>query len=359
MSRRKILHIVEAMGGGIFTYLVGLTNELVKNNDIYIAYGLREQTPDNFKRYFDENINLIEVKSFTREINIIKDLKAFHEIRSIEKEIDPDVIHLHSSKAGALGRIAFNFKTKPVFYTPHGYSFLMENEHRGKRLIYKSIEWICGKLNSITISCSEGENNESKKISKKSILINNAINIDELKELTSNYTLKNNDQNKVFTLGRVCYQKNPKLFNEIARSFPDIKFTRIGDGELINELSSPNITVTGWLSKEEALKIAMNSNIFILTSLWEGLPLSLLESMYLKKICIVSNVIGNRDVIINGNNGFLCSELEEYKNVIKKLPNVNTSVITKNAYDDILRNYTTFIQARNYEKVYFDNLNSN
>lgn len=41
-------------------------------------------------------------------------------------ELKPDVIHLHSSKAGVIGRVAFNGEI-PMFYTPHGYSFLMEN----------------------------------------------------------------------------------------------------------------------------------------------------------------------------------------------------------------------------------------
>ena len=357
MTRKKILHIVEAMGGGVFTYLVGLTNQLVKNNDVYIAYGLRDQTPDDFKSYFDKNINLIEVKSFTRELNIIKDLRAFQEIRNIEKKIDPDVIHLHSSKAGALGRVAFNLSKKPVFYTPHGYSFLMEDKGSIKRMIYKAIEWFCGKLNSITISCSKGEDEESKKLTPNTLFINNAVNIEELENLMSNYKNYDNKKVTIFTLGRICYQKNPRLFNEIAKSFPNINFIWIGNGELINELTSPNITVTGWLKKEEALKIAMRSNIFLLTSLWEGLPLSLLEAMYMKKICVVSNVIGNRDVINNGKNGLLCSKLYDYKKVIAELQNINTSTITKNAFNDIICNYSTLTQAKNYEKVYFDNIN--
>ena len=59
---------------------------------------------------------------------------------------------------------------------------------------------------------------------------------------------------KICTVGRIGFQKNPKLFNEIAQEFPDLQFTWIGDGELRNELTSKNINITGWLERKEVLK---------------------------------------------------------------------------------------------------------
>lgn len=55
-EKKKILYIVEAMGGGVFTYIVDLTNELVDTYDMYIAYAVRKQTPSNYKDYFDKRI---------------------------------------------------------------------------------------------------------------------------------------------------------------------------------------------------------------------------------------------------------------------------------------------------------------
>lgn len=156
-TKKKILYIVEAMGGGVFTYIVDLANELVDTYDMYIAYAVRKQTPSNYKEYFDKRIHLIEVKNFARAINATKDIAAFFEIRKIAKEIKPDIIHLHSSKAGALGRFAFSGKRVSLFYTPHGYSFLMENYKPMKRRVFKLIESVCAKRNCTTISCSVGE----------------------------------------------------------------------------------------------------------------------------------------------------------------------------------------------------------
>ena len=71
-EKKKILYIVEAMGGGVFTYIVDLANELVNSYDMYIAYAVRKQTPQNYKDYFDKRIHLIEVKNFGRAIDPVK-----------------------------------------------------------------------------------------------------------------------------------------------------------------------------------------------------------------------------------------------------------------------------------------------
>ena len=122
MAKKKILYVVEAMGGGVFTYIVDLANELVNEFDMYIAYAVRPQTPSNYKEYFDKRIHLIEVKSFCREIKPAQELKAIKEVKAIAEEVKPNIIHLHSSKAGVIGRIAFNGKDIPLFYTRHGYT---------------------------------------------------------------------------------------------------------------------------------------------------------------------------------------------------------------------------------------------
>lgn len=353
-EKKKILYIVEAMGGGIFSYIVDLSNELINYYDIYIAYAVRKQTPQNYMDYFDKRINLIKVENFCRSINPIKDIKAMLELKQIEKKIKPDIIHLHSSKAGAIGRIAFNGKI-PMFYTPHGYSFLMENCNAIKRILFKSIEYICAKRKCVTISCSAGEHLETLKLTKKAVYVNNGININELQK-NIDKTEKINHPFTVFTLGRICYQKDPTLFNEIAKQLSDIRFIWIGDGELRNELNSFNIEVTGWVDRMKAIKYAVNADVFILPSRWEGLPISLLEAMYMKKICVVSNVIGNRDVIINNYNGFICLNADDFIKKIKTVRINDFDRVVENAHDEILKKYNTQIMASEYKDIYENSL---
>ncbi|MFR4881774.1 MAG: glycosyltransferase [Coprococcus sp.] len=348
-GKKRILYIVEAMGGGVFTYIVDLANELVNKYDMYIAYAVRKQTPKNYKDYFDKRIHLIEVKNFGRAINPTKDIAAFFELKKIAAEVKPDVIHLHSSKAGAIGRVAFDGKI-PMFYTPHGYSFLMENCNPTKRRVFKLIESVCAKRNCTTISCSVGEHQETLKITKNVAYVNNGINMEELQEIVDQ-TEKVTHPFTVFTLGRICYQKNPTLFNEIAESLPDVKFVWIGDGELRDQLTSENIEITGWADRSTAIRYAVNADVFLLPSRWEGLPISLLESMYMKKACVVSNVIGNRDVIHNGENGFVCTKVEDFVKVIEECQDENGK-LTERAYQDILKMYNTKVMAEQYSKKY-------
>lgn len=356
-EKKKVLFIVEAMGGGVFTYIVDLSNELVKTYDMYIAYAVRTQTPSNYKDYFDKNIHLINVKNFERAIKPTKDIKAFFEIKKLAKQVKPDIIHLHSSKAGALGRFAFNGKKVPFFYTPHGYSFLMQNHSAVKRYLYKTIEKICGKRKCTTISCSEGEYKESLKLTHAAMYIDNGINVDELRRLLDNVNIEEERLFTVFTLGRICYQKNPILFNKIALAMPDVKFIWIGDGELRRELSAPNIEITGWTERKRALEYSMCSDVFLLTSLWEGLPMSLLEAMYMKKLCVVNDVIGNRDVIHSGENGFVCCEVNEFVDIIRSAQNGKMNRLVENAYRDVIEKYNTSVMSEKYIQIYEEKLN--
>lgn len=354
--KKKILFIVEAMGGGVFTYIVDLANELVNEFDMYIAYGIRKQTPKDYVRYFDKKIHLIQVECFERSINPIKDVKAFFEIRKIAKQVKPDIIHLHSSKAGAIGRVAFSGykvdgKNVPLFYTPHGYSFLMKNHSAIKRFAYRLIETVCGKLNCTTISCSAGEHQESLKLNKRAVYVDNGINVEKLEQALGKIKTEVHPFT-VFTLGRICYQKNPMMFNRIAEAMPDVRFLWIGDGELRDELKSKNIEFSGWIDRKVALEKSMMADVFLLTSLWEGLPISLLEAMYMKKPCVVSDVIGNRDVIEYGRNGFVCDEVDEFVDAIREVQKDNITGMINRGYQDILDKYNTSVMARKYDEIY-------
>ena len=353
-NRRRILYVAEAMGGGVFTFLVGLCNELVDYYDIYVAYGIRTQTPDDFRKYFDERVHLIRVRNFERSIDPRHDLGAFVELRKIADKVKPDLIHLHSSKAGALGRWAFDGKKLPLFYTPHGYSFLMSNYNATKRLSYKMVEKLSAIRRCTTISCSEGEHKETLSLTKNARFVNNGINVEEMQRMMDSIGSCENEEFTVFTLGRICYQKNPGLFNEIAEKLPDVRFVWIGDGELRDMITAPNIEVTGWMNREEALRCSMASDVFVLTSLWEGLPMSLLESMYMEKLCLVNDVIGSRDVIQTGVNGYVCRNADEFVAAIRGILEdpEKAARMTAQARKDIIEKYNTRVMAEKYREIY-------
>ncbi|MGL5435343.1 MAG: glycosyltransferase [Lachnospiraceae bacterium] len=352
---KKILHVCESFGGGVFSFLKDLCNEQVASYDVTIFYARREQTPDNFESMFPNEVNFIESIYLKKEINPLNELKARSEMKNIINNIKPDIIHLHSSKAGIIGR---TIKTKKIkkFYTPHGFSFLKQDDSKIKRIIYKGIEKITSFSNCTITCCSKGEYEVAKSLTKKAALVNNGINVKELDELLNKIKQKKRKELTVGTISRIGYQKNPKLFNKIALANPQINFIWIGDGELRHELTSSNIEIRGWLKRDEAIKELMQCDVFLLPSLWEGLPISLLEAMYIQKVCLVSNVVGNRDVI-NRENGFICNELNEYNKVLSGLEDniFDIKQLTSNAYSDVLKNYTSVVMAEEYKKLYEEN----
>lgn len=351
MCNKKLLFIVEAMGGGVFTYIWQLANELCNYYDMTIIYGLRPQTPSDYEDKFDKRIKLIYEKNFVRSISLKKDLAAYKDLKKSVKEISPDIIHCHSSKAGVLGRILKIPKDCKRFYTPHGFSFLKEDDSKFIRKIYWLIEKVMAKKKSITIACSVGECEIAKKLNKNATFVNNGINIDE-----NIYSEKNESSYEydVCTVGRIMYQKNPELFNEIALKMPQYKFLWIGDGEDRGVLTAPNIEISGWLDRKKVVELMITAPVFILPSRWEGLPISILEAMYLKRGVIVSNVIGNRDIVKNGENGFIANSVEEFVVDINKMINDSDmrETMGKNAHQDIRKQYTIKVMAEKYREIY-------
>ena len=350
--QKKLLWIVEAMGGGVFTYSVELVNRLADRYEIYLAYGLRPETPPDFKERFDRRVHLIEVRNFCREIRPARDFGALLELRRLARTIRPDLIHLHSSKAGALGRLAWDGKKIPLFYTPHGYSFLMEDCSPLKRTIYRAIEAVCARRRCTTISCGEGEYRESLRLTRRAAWVPNGIDVEELRGLLHQTKPSGARPFTVYTLGRICTQKGPERFEEVARAMPDLRFVWVGDGELRDTLTAPNIEITGWVGREEALRRAVEGDVFLLPSRWEGLPMSLLESMYMGKTCVVSDAAGNRDVIHTGENGFVCRRVEEYVQAIRQAQSRRTGQLIRRARQQVMETYNAQAMAQAYHTIY-------
>lgn len=307
----KVVHVVESFAGGVFDFLSDLTSGLPQFRHI-IIHGKKENTPENFQRYFPSSTMFYHWRSARREINFLNDCRAFFELRAILALIDNvDVIHLHSSKAGFLGRFASRIEgvQDKVIYTPHGVSFLRKDVSKIKVGLFVFLEKLASKLGGQVICCSNSEKNEFLKHNIHADFIYSGINCDMTqggKRLSDNITIG--------TSGRITNAKNPLLFNAIAQSFnnnPKVKFIWIGDGELKKLLTSPNIKITGWLSKDEVNSVLREIDVYLSTSLWEGLPLSVLQAMCFGKPLILHSCVGNIDLVEEKRNGFLFRTVNE------------------------------------------------
>jgi len=306
----KIVHVVEPLAGGIVSFMMSLVKNMPADSHL-IVHGRRELAmplADVKRQFHFPNVKFLLWRSAGRPLKFRKDILAFIELFVILKRLKKggymDVIHLHCSKAGFLGRVVARLlgMHSLVVYTPNGAPFLI-GESKVSNLFYTVLEKMANCFGGRVVCCSRSEQRAYNNIGIRASLINNGI---EKHEPVSRTTDRRYRRFRIVTTGRIVNQKNPSLFNEIARWFLEFKefdFIWIGEGHQRNLLKSDNIFVTGWLSKEKVNEYVSSADLYMSTALYEGLPFAVLEALALKKTVLLSDCVGNRDLISNGLNG--------------------------------------------------------
>ena len=253
-----------------------------------------------------------------------------------------------------IGKIAylFSFSKAKIYYTPHGYSFLKKDITPLKQKVFYYIEKCFAKIGDSTIACGDTEFSYAKKFGK-AYLIRNGVNFTKINEIINP---QSRERITIGILGRITFARNPKLFNTIAIMNPDIDFLWIGDGDLRQQLTAKNITITGWfMDRQKGLEKLNDIDIYMQTSLWEGLPIAPLEAMSLKKPVIATNIIGNKDVVKHGETGFLFENHKEAKEYIDLLRNKNLRLkLGKNAFLRVKNYFNSNKNFNNLERVYLN-----
>ncbi|WP_270428180.1 glycosyltransferase family 4 protein [Fusobacterium mortiferum] len=307
---KKIIHICQSAIGGTVEYIDLLVSNLDKNEyeNIVIcpSYG-------NLKSRMDKRNIKTYVVEMEREISPLKDIKDTLIIRKILKKEKPDTVYLHSSKAGALGRLASIFLKNKVLYNSHGWAFNMECSEKKKRF-YALIEKVLLPLTDIIINISEDEYQSAINYGlnpQKMIVIENGIDIEKYKENTK---VKFLDKFVIGFVGRLSKQKNPMFMIDICEELikngeDNFLFYIVGDGELRKEfqekIKSKNIEkyfyLKGWSEKvEEEIR---NFDVALMISKWEGFGLVVCEYMAARKP-IITVAVGGVKNILNEENSF-------------------------------------------------------
>lgn len=249
------------------------------------------------------------LNSMKRDIGI-SDIRGLCEVRKLVKNINPDIISCHSSKAGVIGRLAcVNLNVKKVF-TAHGWAFT-DGISKKKADFYRVIERNLSYITDAIINVSEFDYQLAKSAGIKSdhYVVHNCI---------PNKTLKRDVQRgehspiSLVMVARFCEQKDHvTLLNALARI--DKKLWRLklvggGDSSEIESLSKEmeideNISFMGQVTNIQ--EILDDSDIFLLISNWEGFPISIIEAMRAGMPVIASSVGGVPEAIVHGQNGYL------------------------------------------------------
>lgn len=310
----KVVHITEALGGGVAHVLSQFAKaQAADGHQVVVVHSVRRDTPvDLLPQLFPAPIRR-RVMTMVTAINPVADMKALWQMRALLKSENPDVIHLHSSKAGVLGRLAalLTGKRDQVFYSPHGFAFLREDVSPGKQKLFLNLERIASKLGGTVIGCSgtEADLARAEVGHARTCLVENSVDLSAV-PVASGST---DGRVRVVTSGRICYQKAPWRFRDMALGCADLpsEFVWLGDGDLRADLMVDgalpcDMRITGWLPRAGVYAELAKADIFVLPSLWEGMPLALIEAQAAGLPAVVSDVVGNRDVVIDGKTGFVC-----------------------------------------------------
>lgn len=328
MSKINLLFIITKLElGGAQKQLLSLIRNIDKDRyNVFLVSAARGLLLDDVL-----SIPGIRVKTFwalERPINPLKDILALILIYHFIKRNKIDVVHTHSSKAGIVGRWAARLAgVDKIIHTVHGWSF---NDYQNRLIssFFICLENLTSKItdNLIVVSDYDMQKGlrhhiagEAKyRIVRYGIDFEESKKIDESGSINIRAQLGLFEKNPLITMVSCLKpQKAPLDYVEAARlvlkSYPLVRFILVGDGLLRGRVErlieryrlEDKITLLGW--RRDIFQIINNTDIFVLTSLWEGLPIAVLEAMACARPVVVTNSGAISDIIKDGINGLLAS----------------------------------------------------
>lgn len=257
---------------------------------------------------------------------VIPSLKAFDvscwkKVRSLIREEEIDIVHAHGSRAASNLFIPAKLSGRPLLYTIHGWSFHDDQPYLKKQLrVWSEMLLTKGTRANISVSASNRETGVKHFSGFRSTVINNGIDLqrfnpdvtytDVRKELNipANHTV-------IGYVARITAQKDPitliHAFKAVLDQHADITLLVVGEGDMQKEMvqTAQSLGITDnivFLPFRSDVPDVLNAiDIYCLPSLWEGLPIGLLEAMAMRKAVIVTAVDGSKEIVADEQNGLL------------------------------------------------------
>jgi glycosyltransferase involved in cell wall biosynthesis len=374
-NHKKILYLITKSNfGGAQKYVYELACEAQKNNfDVSVAVGGNGILIEKLKK---AGLTVYTLKSLKRDVGFISEIKSFFEILALLKKVKPDILHVNSSKAGATGSLAGRLCGIPkIIFTIHGWAF---NENRGclSKIIIKKIYWLTIFLSHSSIAVSEHTKKQVTKIPFYFFLMNKIKvihnGVKDVQFFEKDYVRiffqeKFNINQEDFIVGTLAELHPIKGLNflisagkKLTTENSNLKILIFGEGKEKNKLEKiiidlglqNKVILGGYL--ENGSKHLKGFNVFILPSLSEALPLSILEAGQAQIPVIATNVGGIPEIIENEKTGLLIQSNNEKsieESITRLLKNeVFTKELTKNLKNKIDQEFN----VKNFYKKTFD-----
>ncbi len=271
-------------------------------------------------------IPLTILPDLRREISPARDLLALFKLTRLMRRDRYHIVHTHSSKAGLLGRIAAKMAGVPlIVHTVHGWSFHDQMTPRRRRfyVALEKIGWAMGDA-TIVVAARDIEKGLAQGIGRSAAdyhVIRSGIELDRFGHPQRPSAQMRRelgvppDALVVGSVTRLSPQKAPldlvELFARVVQAHPETWFVVVGDGPLRGEMErrlqaaglTDRVILTGLRRDVPELMAAFD--LFVLTSLWEGLPRVLPQAMATGLPVVCTAADGSTEIVRDGENGFL------------------------------------------------------
>jgi len=306
------------MGGGIVTFIASIAVRQVNTGAaVAVLYAERPDTPprEDLRERFGDQVVLRAAISESGALRRLSELAR--EVRRSIRSGSYDVIHLHSSIAGAVGRIVAGAARRSgvvIAYSPHGFAFLREDSSRVMRLSTRLVERVLANRGTMILT-SKSELALAKEAlhARRATYLMSGVPRESMKMRLPGQS--RGQKPRVVMLGRMAYQKAPWRFAAVARRLAhEADFIWIGAADPVHVarwIGDAPVQVISWLTPERFSQELENTDVLLFPTLWEGMSLSLIQAMGRGIPPVTTDVVGNRDAVIHQVSGFIARNDDE------------------------------------------------
>ncbi|MBU5613387.1 glycosyltransferase [Geomonas azotofigens] len=318
MPEAKVLHVIGgSQFGGIVPYVASLVKMAREQN---MEAEVLATAPRVVDYYRQRGIKVVSVLGIDREISPTGDLSGLFRLIAHLRRHHYRVVHTHTSKGGIIGRLAAHLAGVPVIiHTTQGYAFQDYAQTRFMRWLLLTAERIATGWCHLIIAANKFDRDLAIETGivrpEKIVTIKNCIDLDTIDRTPApegiRASLGLGRQGKVIgVMARLSPQKGLEYFFDalpsVLAEFPSVQVLVVGEGELLQALKarveglglSGQVVFAGFRS--DWIEVLRAIDLFVMPSLWEGLPITLLGAMATSRPIVTTRIKGITDVCGDG-----------------------------------------------------------